>query len=174
MTDSSTVPYRFRASHLHWLSLDVVAGAVVSHIAANRMPTGRTPLNIWVTIILGLVVLGIYTLDHLLDNQKPEQPRTQRHSFIRDNEAIIWRLTLGSLGLAVLLSLAATYLTPDTFQFMVFPAIVSAGARTLPRRLIIRRRREALSALLSDTLHIVFNVRLIRSRKGSHFEKFLF
>ena len=104
MSDTNTTPYRFRASHLHWLSLDVVAGAVLSQLAANRMPTGKTPLNAWVAIILGLVVLGIYTLDHLLDNRKPEQPRTQRHAFIRENEAIIWRVTLSSLGLAALLS----------------------------------------------------------------------
>lgn len=45
------------------------------------------------------------------------------------------------IGLAVLLSLAATYLTPDTFQFMVFPAIVSAGVWMLISFLSIKKIR---------------------------------
>ncbi len=56
------------------------------------------------TIILGLVVLGIYTLDHLLDNLKAEQPRTQRHTFVKEYEPVIWRVALGSLLLAGCLS----------------------------------------------------------------------
>ena len=150
MTDSSTVPYRFRASHLHWLSLDVVAGAVVSHIAANRMPTGRTPLNIWVTIILGLVVLGIYTLDHLLDNQKPEQPRTQRHSFIRDNEAIILRLTLGSLGLAVLLS---WLIPPHLWEFGITMVIVVALYLWAVSRMPMKSHQQALKEPITSLIY---------------------
>jgi hypothetical protein len=104
MEDRLTTPYRFRPIHLHWLSLDVVAGAVLSHLAANRLPDGQTEINTWVVLILGLVVLGVYTLDHLLDNRRPEQPRTQRHAFIREHEAIVWRVTLGALVLAAGLS----------------------------------------------------------------------
>ena len=96
--------YAFQPAHLHWLSLDVVAGALISHVAANRLPGGNTPISGWVTVILGLVVLGIYTLDHLLDNRKPEQPRTQRHAFTKEYESVIWRVTLGSLALAAALS----------------------------------------------------------------------
>ncbi len=92
--------YRFRPIHLHWLSLDVVAGAVVSHVAASRMPTGKTQSHAWVAVILGLVVLGIYTLDHLLDNRHPGQPRTQRHSFIKTYEPLVWRVTIGALVIA--------------------------------------------------------------------------
>ena len=150
MADSSTVPYRFRASHLHWLSLDVVAGAVVSHIAANRMPNGHTPLNIWVTIILGLVVLGIYTLDHLLDNQKPEQPRTQRHGFIRDNEAKIWRLTLGSLGLAVLLS---WLIPPHLWEFGIAMVVVVALYLWRVSRMPLKSNQQAMKEPITSLIY---------------------
>src|SRR5690606_13105385 len=134
---------------LHWLSLDVVAGAVVSHIAANRMPTGRTPLNIWVTIILGLVVLGIYTLDHLLDNQKPEQPRTQRHGFIRDNEGKIWRLALGSLGLAALLSwLIPRHLWEFGIAMVVVVALYLWGVSRMPLKSNQQAMKEPITSLI--------------------------
>lgn len=149
MADSNTTPYRFRASHLHWLSLDVVAGAILSHLAANRMPTGKTPLNAWVTLILGLVVLGVYTLDHLLDNRKPEQPRTQRHAFIRENEAGIWRITLGSLGLAVLLSwLIPRQLWVFGIGMVVLVALYLWGVSRIPLKSHQQALKEPITSLI--------------------------
>lgn len=149
MSESNLSPYRFKISHLHWLSLDVVVSAVVSHIAANRMPTGHTPLNIWVTIILALVVLGIYTLDHLLDNQKPEQPRTQRHTFIRENEAIIWRVTLGSLGLAALLSwLIPRQLWEFGIGMVVLVALYLWGVSRMPMKSHQQALKEPITSLI--------------------------
>ncbi|TDB68172.1 UbiA prenyltransferase family protein [Arundinibacter roseus] len=120
MEDSAAVPYRFKPIHLHWLSLDIVAGAVVSHLAASRLPDDQTPVNYLVIILLGLVVLGIYTLDHLLDNQRPSPPRTQRHSFIRLHQALIWRLTAGAIGLAALL----VWFTPRELWFFGFGMLI--------------------------------------------------
>ncbi|MPR32216.1 hypothetical protein [Salmonirosea aquatica] len=149
MSESNPPPYRFRASHLHWLSLDVVAGAVVSHIAANRMPTGKQPLNAWVTVILGLVVLGIYTLDHLLDNRKPEQPRTQRHAFIREHEAVIWRITLGSLGLAALLSwLIPRYLWEFGLGMVILVALYLWGVSRIPMKSHQQALKEPITSLI--------------------------
>ncbi len=149
MSESNLSPYRFRFSHLHWLSLDVVAGAVVSHMAANRLPTGKIPLNAWVTVVLGLVVLGIYTLDHLLDNQKPEQPRTQRHAFIRKNEASIWRLTLGSLGLAALLSwLIPRQLWEFGIGMVVFVSLYLWGVSRMPMKGHQQALKEPVTSLI--------------------------
>ena len=143
------MPYRFKISHLHWLSLDVVAGAVVSHLAANRLPTGKTPLNGWVTVILGLVVLGIYTLDHLLDNRKPEQPRTQRHGFIREHESIIWRVTLGSLGLAMFLSwLIPRQLWEFGAGMVVLVAFYLWGVSRIPMKSHRQALKEPITSLI--------------------------
>ena len=133
--------YRFQPAHLHWLSLDVVAGALISHVAANRLPGGNTPLNVWVTVILGLVVLGIYTLDHLLDNRNPEQPRTQRHAFVKDFEPTIWRVTLGSLALAAALSwLIPRQLWEFGIGMVVFVALYLWGVSRIP----MKSQRQAL------------------------------
>lgn len=141
--------YRFRLIHLHWLSIDVVMAALVSHLAANRMPSGLTPVNAWVTVILGLVVLGVYTLDHLLDNQRPEQPRTQRHAFIKENESVIWRVTLGSLALAAALSwLIPTTLWEFGLGMVVFAGLYLWGVSRIPLKSNQQAFKEPLTSLI--------------------------
>ncbi|WP_247234322.1 hypothetical protein [Telluribacter sp. SYSU D00476] len=142
--------YRFRPIHLHWLSVDVVAGAVVSHMAASRLPTGRTPLNIWVTIILGLVVLGVYSLDHLLDNRRSEKPKTQRHQFNREYEPLVWRVVIGAFVLAAGLS----WLIPaDLWKFgggmVAFVALYLWGVSKLP----VKSHRQALKEPITSLIY---------------------
>lgn len=146
----TSVMYRFRPIHLHWLSIDVVTGALVSHLAANRMPSGSTPVNVWVTVILGLVVLGIYTLDHLLDNLRPEQPRTQRHAFIKEHESIIWRVTISSLVLAAALSwLIPKELWKFGIGMVLFAALYLWGVSRIP----LKSHRQALKEPLTSLIY---------------------
>ena len=65
----------------HWLSLDVVLGAISLHLAFSKLPLG-TPIS-WTTTtnLLALSVWAIYLLDRLLDNRKPEENQTKRHEF---------------------------------------------------------------------------------------------
>lgn len=142
--------YRFKPIHIHWLSLDVVVGALLSHAAANRMPGGTTILNGWVTVILGLVVLAIYTLDHLLDNLKPEQPHTQRHAFVRENERLIWRVTLGSLGLATALSwLIPRQLWEFGIGMVIFVALYLWGVSRIP----VKSKQQALKEPITSLIY---------------------
>lgn len=141
--------YRFQPTHLHWLSLDVVAGALISHVAANRLPNGNTVRNGWVTVILGLVVLGIYTLDHLLDNRNPEQPRTQRHAFVKNYEPTIWRVTLGSLALAGALSwLIPRQLWEFGIGMVVFVALYLWGVSRIPMKSHRQALKEPITSLI--------------------------
>jgi hypothetical protein len=150
MEDHLPTPYRFRPIHLHWLSLDVVAGAVVSHLAASRMPDGNTPVRGWVVVILALVVLGIYTLDHLLDNRRPEQPRTQRHGFIRQYEPVVWRIVLGALVLAGGLS----WLIPrELWTFAAAMVVLSALYLWVVSRIPMKSHRQALKEPLTSLIY---------------------
>lgn len=150
MDTTLTEPYRFRPIHLHWLSLDVVAGAVLSHLAASRMPTGKTPINTWVTVILGLVVLGVYTLDHLLDNQRPAQPRTQRHAFIKQYEGTVWRITIGALLLAGGLS----WLIPkELWKFGLGMVAVAALYLWGVSRIPVKSHRQALKEPITALIY---------------------
>ncbi len=65
---------------LHYLSLDVVVGAVVSSWMFWKMPDGNTKSDIASLIILGICTWIIYILDRLLDNLKSE-PQDARHQF---------------------------------------------------------------------------------------------
>ncbi len=142
--------YRFHPTHLHWLSLDVVAGALISHVAANRLPGGDTALNGWVTVILGLVVLGIYTLDHLLDNRNPEQLRTKRHAFVKEYEPLIWRVTLAALALAAVLSwLIPRQLWEFGIGMVVFVTLYLWGVSKIP----IKSHRQALKEPITSLIY---------------------
>lgn len=147
---NSTSPYRFKLIHLHWLSLDVVAGAVLSHLAAARISGGKSSINAWVTVILGFVVLGVYTLDHLLDNRRPEQPRTQRHAFIREHEPIIWRITIGALVIAGALS----WLIPrELWEFGAVMVLIAALYLWGVSRIPLKSHRQALKEPLTSFIY---------------------
>lgn len=70
---------------LHYLSLDVVAGAVLSSIMFWKMPDGNSQPNALVLVVLAICTWIIYILDRLLDNIKSE-PQDARHQFHFDNQ----------------------------------------------------------------------------------------
>lgn len=83
----------------HWLSLDVVVGAIVTHIIASRLPNGHGKVS-WVsTLLVGIAVFMIYVADRLLDNRKPDHSPTPRHAFHVKHEQLLTKVLLG-LGIA--------------------------------------------------------------------------
>jgi len=84
-----------RIRQAHYLSLDVVGGAVISHRVASRLPEGQSASS-WVTVAaLAICVFIIYVIDRLLDLRAVTPPDTARHRFHAQ--------TRQSLGLAVLI-----------------------------------------------------------------------
>jgi cell division protein FtsW (lipid II flippase) len=65
---------------LHYLSLDVVVGAVASSWMFWKLPDGITKPDVPSLLILGICTWIIYILDRLLDNIKSE-PQDARHEF---------------------------------------------------------------------------------------------
>lgn len=65
---------------LHYLSLDVVLGAVASSWMFWKIPDGNGVVNLPSILILGICTWIIYILDRLLDNLKSE-PEDARHQF---------------------------------------------------------------------------------------------
>ncbi|GAB4054538.1 UbiA prenyltransferase family protein [Spirosoma litoris] len=94
--------------NLYYLSFPVIIGAVLSNKMAARL-SDVDPIH-WATpIVLALVVFIIYTVDRLLDVQKDAsnstgQSLTPRHQFHREYAPILWRLVIGSAGLALVLT----------------------------------------------------------------------
>ncbi|MDR6194537.1 hypothetical protein [Siphonobacter sp. SORGH_AS_0500] len=85
---------------IHWLNLDIVAGAVLSAAAGSRLPDGRGEVNYWALASLGLTTWFIYTLDRLLDIRRKPVPNTPRHQFHLQNAALLWKATIAAGVLA--------------------------------------------------------------------------
>ncbi len=88
---------------IHWLNLDVVAGAVLSAAAGSKLPDGRGEINYWALLSLGFTTWFIYTLDRLLDIRRKPVPNTPRHQFHVKNASILWKATIttGVLAAAI-------------------------------------------------------------------------
>ncbi len=65
---------------LHYLSLDVVLGAVASSWMFWKMPDGKGVVNLPSLLVLGICTWIIYIFDRLLDNLKSD-PEDARHQF---------------------------------------------------------------------------------------------
>lgn len=70
---------------LHYLSLDVVIGAVLSSLMFWKMPDGYNQPNVLVLVVLGICTWIVYIFDRLLDNIK-SAPQDTRHQFHFDNQ----------------------------------------------------------------------------------------
>ncbi|TAF94134.1 MAG: hypothetical protein EAZ14_12440 [Runella slithyformis] len=90
----------------HWLSIDVVAGAVVSHRMATLLPQEQLG---WLTAAtLAAVVFCIYTLDRLIDNHN-HAPTTARHAYYAQHKPLLIKL----MGLALGFVLMALFWLPS-------------------------------------------------------------
>jgi hypothetical protein len=96
----------------HWLSLDVVAGAMVTHSIALRLPDGHGKVYWASTLLVGIAVFAIYVIDRLLDNRKPNFTSTSRHRFHAKYEPLLLKILAGLavLGLICLFWLPSTML----------------------------------------------------------------
>lgn len=80
---------------LHLLSLDVVAGAVISSWMFWKLPDGNTNPNPPTLFILGCCTWIIYIFDRLLDNISTQNPTTPRHQFHFENQYYLQILIIG-------------------------------------------------------------------------------
>lgn len=87
----------------HWLSLDVVAGAMLTHTIAQRLPDGHGKVSWASTLLVGISVFAIYVIDRLLDNLKTKVT-TPRHRFHAKNKSVLLNVLAG-LGVVGLLCL---------------------------------------------------------------------
>ena len=90
----------------HYLSLDVVAGAVLSHIMVARLPDGNRPVGWATTVLLGICVFVIYAADRLYDARKnlaTHTTLTPRHRFHAKNQPVLVRVLLGLVAVSFVL-----------------------------------------------------------------------
>jgi hypothetical protein len=109
--------------YAHYLSLDVVAGAVICHIVAQRLPNGHGAINWLQTIVLGIAVFVIYTLDRILDAQKTDYTPTPRHEFIKTHQVVLRKILIIDM---VFCGIACFWISPTILVFgVIITALVS-------------------------------------------------
>lgn len=96
----------------HWLSLDVVAGAMITHSIASRLPDGHGKVSWASTVLVGISVFAIYVIDRLLDNRKSTPVNTARHRFHAKNESLLLKILV---GLAVICFICLFWLPSEMF-----------------------------------------------------------
>ena len=98
---------------LHYLSLDVVLGAVASSWMFWKMPDGNGVENLPSILILGICTWIIYILDRLLDNLKSE-PEDARHKFHYQHQ---YYLQVGIIILFFIATILAFFLPRSVIYF---------------------------------------------------------
>lgn len=88
-----TVGYILRRAH--WLSLDVVLGAMLAHIVAQKLPDGQGKVSWISTCLVGIAVFSIYAIDRFFDNKKSQTPLTLRHKFYSKHQKTIINIIVG-------------------------------------------------------------------------------
>jgi asparagine N-glycosylation enzyme membrane subunit Stt3 len=88
--------------YAHWLSLDVVLGAVLCHCMSARLSDSDTQINWFVIMILASVVFFIYLIDRILDNQKELQP-TDRHQFQNQYKDLLIKIVMALVAISVIM-----------------------------------------------------------------------
>lgn len=101
----------------HWLSLDVVLGAISLHLAFSKLPLGSPAIWTTQTSLLALAVWAIYLLDRLLDNRRPEENQTKRHAFHLKYQ---FNLSLLFLLIVIICSFLVFTLPTAIFHFGLF------------------------------------------------------
>ncbi|MRS61731.1 hypothetical protein GJJ30_10575 [Larkinella terrae] len=90
----------------HYLSLDVVVGAVISHIMVARLPDGHRPVGWATTLLLAICVFVIYAVDRLYDVHKSlttNSEMTIRHRFHAENRLVLRQVLLGLVAVCAIL-----------------------------------------------------------------------
>lgn len=122
-------------SYIQLLSLDVVAGACIGTNYISYLL--KTPTSWLSTLALGIMIWLIYTLDHLLDARKNDNPSNKRHAFHRlyFNQIFIAWIVLALIGLCILPFLPLTVLKLGIvllsivvlYFFLIFLTVLKSG-----------------------------------------------
>lgn len=105
---------------LHYLSLDVVLGAVASSWMFWKIPDGNGVANLPSILVLGICTWIIYILDRLLDNLKSE-PEDARHQFHFQHQ---YYLQVGIIILFLIAAIVAFFLPRNVIYFGIALSVV--------------------------------------------------
>ncbi|WP_266367343.1 hypothetical protein [Tellurirhabdus rosea] len=141
-----------RVQAAHWLSIDVVIGAVFTHRMVSRFPDGQEAGSWSVTLTLALCIFLIYAADRLIDGLRFKasgQALPDRHWFHAANRRMLVLTMAVCVGLSLLLLF---WLPASVVRFGLILALLCAvylfGVSRLPQDHPLLAFKEPLVALL--------------------------
>jgi hypothetical protein len=78
----------------HWLSLDVMLGAIVCNMVFWQLPAGSSYIEMVSSIVLGVAVFVIYSADRLFDLRNTAISNTSRHNFHNKHKKVLWEIII--------------------------------------------------------------------------------
>lgn len=78
----------------HWLSLDVMLGAIIGNLVFWQLPSGNGKVEMIASIVLGVAVFVIYSADRLFDLRNLAISNTQRHAFHNKHKKVLWEIII--------------------------------------------------------------------------------
>lgn len=78
----------------HWLSLDVMLGAIICNLVFWQLPNGESKVEMVAAIVLGVAVFVIYSADRLFDLRNTAISNTNRHIFHSKHKKVLWEIII--------------------------------------------------------------------------------
>lgn len=140
---------KFSLGQVHWLGIDLAAGAVVSQIAFNKIPAGKAGAGFKTATVLALGVLIISSLNKLLDHRKPAKTESKRYLTNQKDRISFLKVLIGILVVAGTLA----FFLPEKITMLALglTGISAAGIflfSKLPERSPLHVLREPFAAII--------------------------
>ncbi len=150
---------KFRPIHLHWANIDIAAGAMICQLAFNRLPTGKTSVNLTVNFVLGLAVFVISSMNRLLDNRKPARTEMKRFLPNQKNRITFLEVVAGGLVTGIFITF---YLPQNVWKIAAGLTVISGLSvwliSLLPERSPLHSLRIPVSVIILAAAILAFTL----------------
>ncbi len=133
----------------HWLSLDVMLGAIICNLVFWQLPNGNGTVEMVASIVLGVAVFVIYSADRLFDLRNIAISNTQRHAFHDKHKKILWEIIiiLSFFSVIFAFTLPAKILALG-LSLAVVVLIYLLAVNKLPNNTLLSVAKEPLTAII--------------------------
>jgi hypothetical protein len=133
----------------HWLSLDVMLGAIICNMVFWQLPNGSGNSEMIASIVLGVAVFVIYSADRLFDLRNVAISNTQRHAFHDKHKKVLWEIII---ILSIFSTIFAFTLPIKILSIGLFLAVLVLlyllAVNKLPKNDFLQIAKEPLTAII--------------------------
>jgi hypothetical protein len=133
----------------HWLSLDVMLGAIIGNMVFGQLPSGNGNNDMIVSILLGVSVFVIYSADRLFDLRNVALSNTQRHAFHHKHKKVLWEIII----ILTIFSVIYSFILPiKILSIGLFLAVIVLlyllAVNKMPNNTFLQVAKEPLTAII--------------------------